>query len=48
VDERLNGQRFGGSFPASDYQTFVRMLEADFGVVAERSENETRLRLKKP
>lgn len=46
TDERLNAQRFGGSFPSSDYETFVRMLEADFGVRAERHGNETRLRLK--
>lgn len=46
-DERLDGQRFGGSFPANDYATFVRMLEADFGVVAVRGEGETRLRLKR-
>jgi ferric-dicitrate binding protein FerR (iron transport regulator) len=43
----LNAQRFGGSFPASDTMTFVRMLEADFGVVAERQGDETRLRLRR-
>ena len=48
VDARLNGQRFGGSFPAGEYETFVRMLEANFGVVAERGVAETRLRLKSP
>jgi transmembrane sensor len=46
-DARLNAQRFGGSFPAGDAQTFVRMLEADFGVVAERHGDETRLRLRR-
>jgi transmembrane sensor len=46
ADPRLDEQRFGGSFPANDYQTFVRMLEADFGVVAERKADETLLRLK--
>lgn len=48
ADPRLEAQRFGGSFPASDYTTFVRMLEADFGVVAERSAGETRLRGRRP
>lgn len=48
ADPRLNGQRFGGSFPAGDYETFVRMLETSFGVVAERGSDETRLRLKNP
>ena len=45
-DARLHTQRFGGSFPAGDYETFVRMLEANFGVIAERGEHETRLRAK--
>ena len=48
ADPRLNSQRFGGSFPAGDHETFVRMLEANFGVVAERGESETRLRVKTP
>jgi transmembrane sensor len=48
ADPRLNAQRFGGSFPAGDHETFVRMLESSFGVVAERREGETRLRLKAP
>lgn len=47
ADARLNDQRFGGSFPAGDYETFVRMLEENFGVVAERGSNVTRLRLKR-
>lgn len=46
ADAQLDEQRFGGSFPASDYATFVRMLEVDFGVVAERRETQTLLRLK--
>jgi transmembrane sensor len=45
-DERLNGKRFGGSFPAADYETFVRMLDADFGIVSERKGETTFLRLK--
>lgn len=48
ADPRLETQRFGGSFPAADHLTFVRMLEADFGVVAERTPTETRLRGKRP
>jgi len=47
ADPRLEHQRFGGSFPAADHQTFVRMLEADFGIVAERTAAETRLRWKR-
>ncbi len=46
VDERLQARRFGGSFPASDYATLVRMLEVDFGVIAEQGNGETRLRLR--
>jgi transmembrane sensor len=48
ADPRLNERRFGGSFPATDYETFVRMLTADFAVVAERRGDETWLRLKGP
>jgi transmembrane sensor len=46
ADPRLNAQRFGGSFPAGDCDTIVRMLEANFGIVAEHVGDETRLRLK--
>lgn len=48
ADEGLRKRRFGGSFPATDHETVVRMLEADFGVVAERRGGETQLRLKTP
>ena len=48
ADPRLNAERFGGSFPASDHEAFVRMLEADFGVVAERKGGETWLRRRAP
>jgi transmembrane sensor len=48
ADSRLTERRFGGSFPAGDYDTIVRMLEANFGVVAERKKGETWLRLKGP
>ena len=45
TDPRLAARRFGGTFPVGDYEELVRLLEADFGAVAERGENETRLRL---
>jgi transmembrane sensor len=44
TDPQLAAQRFGGSFPAGDYLTFVRMLEFDFGIVAETKGGETVLR----
>ena len=47
-DPRLKERKFGGSFPANDHATLVRMLEADFGVVAERREGVTILRLQGP
>ena len=46
ADSRLTTRQFGGSFPAGDYETIVRMLETNFGVVAERKGGETWLRLK--
>jgi transmembrane sensor len=46
-DDRLAAQRFGGTFPANDFEEFVRVLESDFGVVVERGEHETKLRLKR-
>ncbi|MDP3072190.1 MAG: FecR domain-containing protein [Opitutaceae bacterium] len=48
ADERLRAVRFGGSFPVADYETFVRMLEKDFGIVAERRERRTFLRQRSP
>ena len=48
ADSRLTTRRFGGSFPAGDYETIVRMLETNFGVQAERKDGETWLRLKAP
>jgi transmembrane sensor len=44
-DARLSAQRFGGTFPAGDYESFVQLLESTFGVVVERRERETVLRL---
>ncbi len=45
ADPRLAERRFGGTFPAGDYEEFVHLLESDFGIVAERDENEIRLKL---
>ncbi len=45
ADPRLATQRFGGTFPVDDTEALVRLLEANFGVVAERGERETKLRL---
>jgi transmembrane sensor len=44
ADPVLGTQRFGGKFPANDFATLVRLLEANFGVIVERRENETVLR----
>ena len=46
ADSRLTERRFGGSFPAGDYETIVRMLEANFGITGERKGGETWLRMK--
>jgi transmembrane sensor len=45
TDPRLASRRFGGTFSAGDHAELVRLLEEDFGVIAERGEGETRLRL---
>jgi transmembrane sensor len=45
ADARLAQRRFGATFPAGDYESLVRLLESTFGVVAERREKETVLRL---
>lgn len=45
ADQALAGRRFGGAFPTNDYEAFVHLLESTFGVVADRRENETVLRL---
>lgn len=44
ADAELGEQRFGGKFPANDFAGLVRLLELNFGVVAERREHETVLR----
>ena len=48
VDAQLETRRFGGSFPAGDHATLVRMLETNFHVAAERRGDETWLRLRSP
>jgi len=45
ADARLAERRFGGTFPAGDYASLVQLLEKTFGVVVERRERETLLRL---
>ncbi len=45
ADARLAARRFGGKFPAHDYEAFVSFLTADFGVAVEQRENKTILRL---
>ena len=43
-DAGLAAQRFGGKFPANDIESFVLLLESNFGVIAERRTGETMLR----
>lgn len=45
-DADLATQRFGGKFPANDIESFVLLLESNFGVLAERRAGETMLRRK--
>ena len=45
ADARLAERRFGGTFPAGDYASLVQLLEKTFGVVVERRDRETLLRL---
>lgn len=44
VDNTLAQQRFGGRFRPDAYEAVVSLLEADFGVSAEKREGETLLR----
>ena len=44
-DRRLRELTFGGTFRCDGYDAFVRLLESHFGVVAERRDAETILRL---
>lgn len=46
-DPELAAKRFGGAFPADDYDSFVQVLESTFGVVAERRRERTVLHLKR-
>jgi len=43
-DRELGDRRFGGVFPAHDYEAFVKVLEENFHVVAVRGPEETVLR----
>ena len=45
ADPRLAARRFGGTFLVGDHEELVRVLEANFGVVVERGETTTQLRL---
>jgi transmembrane sensor len=45
ADVRLEILRFGGTFPANDYESLVRLLVQNYGVVAETQEHQTILRL---
>lgn len=45
ADATLASRRFGGTFPAGDHVSLVQVLEKTFGVVVERRERETILRL---
>jgi transmembrane sensor len=44
-DGALAARRFSGTFRADGYETLVRLLETDFGVVAARGERATVLRI---
>jgi len=46
-DPALAEKRFGGAFPAHDYESFVQVLESTFGVAAERKRERTVLHLKR-
>lgn len=45
-DAELASKRFGGTFPADDYESFIQVLESTFGVSAERRSGRTVLHLK--
>jgi transmembrane sensor len=45
ADEKLETLRFGGTFPATDYDSFVRLLVRNYDVVAETRRDQTILRL---
>lgn len=44
ADEKLGAQKFGGRFPADDFNSLVRLLEMNFDVIVERRANETIVR----
>jgi transmembrane sensor len=47
ADEQLATKRFSGTFRADGYESLVRLLEADFGVTATRSEREITLQVRR-
>jgi transmembrane sensor len=46
-DGTISNLRVGGSFKASDPDTFVRLLEANFGIAADRGQDRTVLRARR-
>lgn len=46
ADPRLAEMRFGGSFPTSDYESFVQVLETTFNVTVGRGKDRTILSLR--
>jgi transmembrane sensor len=48
ADPALASSRFGGAFPAGDYDSLLQLLEKSFGVQVERRDRETVLRLPLP
>lgn len=46
ADSHLAEMRFGGSFPTSDYESFVQVLETTFHVTVRRGEDRTILSLR--
>jgi transmembrane sensor len=47
-DESLGRRTFGGTFRADDYAALVELLQRQFGVIAERSGQQTTLRVQSP
>lgn len=45
ADPRLRDRHFGGAFSVANREAFVRLLESRFGIIAERRDRETLLRL---
>ena len=47
ADVTLAAKRFSGTFRADGYESLVRLLETDFGVVATHGEREIALRARR-